>query len=266
MQFTNILFHSLIQTSDGNNICLSDFLIGIHHRGLHLTYFFLEFTEIILHYCKRKPSHQRSTILSANPSTDVDLGGQIRIIRLMQQFSLRALAGTSGLNVNTLSMIENNRTSPSVSTLQALAGALNVPLTAFFETDEPKSKIAFHKFNERVKIGFSRGQMEDLGAGMTRRGAEPFVVNLEPGAESGPAPIVHTGCEFVYCLEGKIAYIIEEETFTLESGDSLFFEAYWPHRWKNVGKTPSRSVLVLCPTDDNDHPTEMPLGEMIKPG
>ena len=209
---------------------------------------------------KSKASHQGSTILSAKPSANVDVGGRIRTIRLVRQFSLRALAEASGLNVNTLSMIENNKTSPSVSTLQALAGSLNVHLTTLFETDEPKSRIAFHKVNDRVKIAFTRGQMEDLGAGMTRRGAEPFVVNLEPGAESGPTPIVHTGREFVFCLEGKIAYVIEEETFVLEAGDSLLFEAHLPHRWKNIGKTPSRSILVLCPTDENDHPTERHFG------
>lgn len=209
---------------------------------------------------KKRPSHHGSTILSTSPSVNVDVGGRIRTIRLVRQFSLRALADASGLSVNTLSMIENNRTSPSVSTLQALAGALNVPLTALFETDEPKSRIAFHKLNERTRIAFTHGQMEDLGAGMIRRGAEPFAVHLEPGAESGATPIVHTGREFVYCLEGTIAYIIEDETFVLEAGDSLLFEAHLPHRWKNIGKTPSRSVLVLCPTDAEDHPTERHFG------
>lgn len=208
----------------------------------------------------RKLSRQGGTIISADPSTNVDVGGRIRTIRLMMQFSMRKLAEASGLNVNTLSMIENNKTSPSVSTLQALSGALRVPLTAFFETDEPKSKIAFHKADDRHKIPFTRGQMEDLGAGMIRRGAEPFVVNLEPGAESGPAPIVHTGREFVYCLEGEITYLIEKETIVLKSGDSLLFEAHLPHRWKNTGRVSSRSVLVLCPADANDHPTERHFG------
>jgi len=209
---------------------------------------------------RKKTSHQTDTILTTTPSADVDLGGRIRTIRLVRQFSLRALAEESGLNVNTLSMIENNKTSPSVSTLQLLSGALRVPITAFFETDEPKSKFAFHKQEERPKIAFAHGKMEDLGAGMIRRGAEPFVIDLEPGAESGPAPIVHTGREFVYCLEGKIAYMIEEETIVLEAGDSLLFEAHLPHRWKNISKTPSRSILVLCPTDANDHPTERHFG------
>ena len=98
--------------------------------------------------------------------------------------------------------------------------------------------------------------MEDLGAGMTLRGGQPLIVVLEPQADSGPTPIVHTGHEFVYCLDGQLTYIIEGQNYLLEPGDSLIFEAHLPHRWGNLGNTPTRSLLIICPTDENDHPTE----------
>jgi quercetin dioxygenase-like cupin family protein len=68
--------------------------------------------------------------------------------------------------------------------------------------------------------------------------------------------MVHTGREVVYCLEGQLTYTIENQNFLLEPGDSLFFDAHLPHRWQNNGSTPTRSLLVLCPFDDQDHPTE----------
>jgi transcriptional regulator with XRE-family HTH domain len=188
--------------------------------------------------------------------TEVNVGQRLRQLRAEQDLSIRALAKKSGLNVNTLSLIENNKTSPSVSTLQQLAFALNVPITAFFETDIPKNTIAFQKAGQRPVVAFERGTMEDLGAGLTSRGAEPFIVTLEPNADSGPNPIVHTGREFVYCMEGRLAYTIEDHTYVLEPGDSLLFEAYLPHRWQNVGVTQSRSLLALCPDDERDRPTE----------
>ena len=45
--------------------------------------------------------------------------------------SIRTLAERSELNVNTLSLIENSKTSPSVSTLQQIAAALEVPIDGF---------------------------------------------------------------------------------------------------------------------------------------
>ena len=70
---------------------------------------------------------------------DINVGRHLRELRAGRGLSIRALAEQSRLNVNTLSLIENSRTSPSVSTLQQLASALDVPITAFFETDIPKN-------------------------------------------------------------------------------------------------------------------------------
>jgi uncharacterized cupin superfamily protein len=108
----------------------------------------------------------------------------------------------------------------------------------------------------RPRAALTHGSIEDLGAGMSRFGAEPFIVTPTQKADSGKTPIVHTGREFVYCLEGHIAYIVDSETYLLNPGDSLFFETFLPHHWKNAGDIPSRNLLVLCPSDESDQPTE----------
>lgn len=105
-------------------------------------------------------------------------------------------------------------------------------------------------------VTFDRCGLEDLGAGLPIHVVEPFVVTLEPNASSEPQAIVHTGYEFVFCLEGCLMYTVEDHTYLLEPGDSMLFEAHLPHRWQNVGTTKSQSLLVLYPTDERDHPTE----------
>jgi len=184
------------------------------------------------------------------------VGARLRMLRAGKRLSIRALAGMSGLNVNTLSLIENGKTSPSVSTLQQLAAALQVPITEFFETDEGKKTAVYQKSGMRPRANFSHGVMEDMGAGMSRFGAEPLIVTLEAGADSGKNAIVHTGREFVYCLDGQMIYSVDGQDHILDSGDSLLFEAYLPHRWKNVAAVPAKILLVLCPLDSRDQPTQ----------
>ena len=186
----------------------------------------------------------------------VDVGRRLREIRAERGLSIRDLARKSGLNVNTLSMTENGKASPSLETLQLLSFVLEKPIAAFFEDNNPKNEIAHYKASQRPSMAFAHGLLEDLGAGMPRRGAETFLVTLNPNSNSGERPIVHTGCETVFCLEGKLTYTIEEHIFVLEPGDSLFFEAHLPHRWQNTGMSPTRSLLVLCPSDEQDHPSE----------
>lgn len=186
----------------------------------------------------------------------IDVGRCLRQLRIQRELSMRLLADQSGLNVNTLSLIENGKTSPSVSTLQQLASALNVPITAFFEADLPRNNISYQKAGQRPRAAFAYGTLEDLGAGLTLRGGQPFLITLRPKANSGPIPIVHTGHEFVFCLEGQLSYVIDGRVYQLGPGDSLLFEAYLPHSWENSGETASRSLLVMCPADDSDRPTE----------
>jgi transcriptional regulator with XRE-family HTH domain len=186
----------------------------------------------------------------------INVGRRLRLLRSERGLSIRALAEISGLNVNTLSLIENERTSPSVNTIQQLARALGVPITAFFETSAPKKEIVYQKADNRPAAVFSYGSLEDLASGLASDHAQPFIVTLKPKAESGPTPIVHTGQELIYCLEGRMTYIIDGKSYDLDPGDSLVFQAYLPHRWLNPGQTPARALLILCPLDERDQPTE----------
>ena len=190
------------------------------------------------------------------PNHEVNIGRALRALRTKHDLSIRALAEKSGLAVNTLSLIENDKTSPSVATLQQLAVALEMPITAFFENGSSKNRVAYIKASDHSGVAFAHGTLDDLGAGLTDRTVEPFVVTINPNANSGTQPIVHTGHEFVFCLEGRIVYTIEDHTYLLEPGDSLLFESHLPHRWQNVEAVPARAILVLCPIESPDQPTQ----------
>ena len=204
---------------------------------------------------KEKPKQRAVKEKSANPATR-RVGQQLRKMRKAQRLSIRALAEVSGLSVNTLSLIEHAKTSPSVNTLHQLAQSLDVPITAFFEYEHSKRTIVYQKAGERQQLVFSQGRMEKLSGGSPLMGSEPFVTKLEPGASSGSSPIEFPGREFIYCLEGHITYTIEGETYPLAPGDSLTFEAYTPHSWRNTALTCSSALLVVCPEESLDEPPE----------
>ena len=181
-----------------------------------------------------------------SPSGEPGIGRRLREMRAARSLSLRALAKLSGVNINTLRLIENDRSSPSVSTLQRLAQCLGVPLADFFRTDGTPRRVVHVKSGSPPGIPIEAGTMQDLAAGMQAPGAEPLLLSLEPGASSGRTPIVHTGREFIYCLEGQVDYTVDGIKYTLTPGDSLCYEAYLPHQWKNEHRGPARVLIVLC--------------------
>lgn len=188
--------------------------------------------------------------------SEINVGQSVRELRVRHNLSIRELAKNSGISVNTLSLIENGRTSPTVSTLQQLAGALGIQVAAFFETGKDKTSVVHIKSGMRKQASLGYGTIENLGAGFINPSFQPFLVGLEPNAGSGTQPIVHTGYEFVLCLKGCVAYHIEDRTYLLEQGESLLFESHLPHHWQNTGTMPSQILLVLYPTDINDRATD----------
>ena len=192
-------------------------------------------------------------------TSTVDVGSRLKQLRQERNRSMRALAKLSGLSTNALSMIERGRTSPSVSTLYKLAEALEVPITAFFRTQPSRQAIVFRKSEERSRVEFNRGLWEGLGGEAFTGRVEPFMLTLEPGGNSGPFGMIHSGHEFVFCVEGRLEYEVEGDRFSLDRGDSLLFASRMRHRWRNPGKEITRVLIVLSGFELDERPSEFHL-------
>ncbi len=196
----------------------------------------------------------------------MDVGARLRSLREERGVSMRALARRSGLSANALSMIERGLTSPSVSTLHKLSGALEVPITAFFREEPPRNRIVFCAASDRVRIPLVKGVWEGLGGESFTGRMEPFMITVETGGSSGPYGMIHTGHEFVFCLRGSLEYDVDNQQFILQAGDSLLFAANLNHRWRNPGKTVANAIIVLAGFEETERPSEfhfspLPAGE-----
>jgi transcriptional regulator with XRE-family HTH domain len=174
-----------------------------------------------------------------------DVGSQIRAFRMQRGLSMRGLAELCGLSPNAISLIERGTTSPSVSTLHRLATALKVPITAFFEEQGEKVTLILSRANHRQYTGTDSVLLESLGSGLDHQILEPFVVTLEPGADSGEQGMVHDGHELVYCLQGELEYEVAGTQYRLAVGDAMLFEARLAHYWRNSGHAPVVFLLVF---------------------
>ncbi|MFH2040606.1 MAG: XRE family transcriptional regulator [Chloroflexota bacterium] len=188
-------------------------------------------------------------------SDDSLIGVRLRLLRKQQGLSIRALADKCGISVNTLSLIENDRTSPNVKTLKLLAAGLGLPIMAFFEEAKPENGLVYQQQGQRPLMSFANGTLERLGEGLPPLGAEPILVTLESTQEI-VQEISHSGREFIYCLEGHVTCVIADQTYPLLPGDSLLFNARAPHSWLNTHSDPSKLLVLFCPMEAHDQPAE----------
>jgi transcriptional regulator with XRE-family HTH domain len=183
------------------------------------------------------------------------LGTKLRALRDERGLTQKELAKRSRISSNAISLIERDENSPSVATLQSLAAALNVRMSYFFSDQEPQT-VLHSKAGARPEIVSNGVKIEGIGGKLRRQEMEPFRITLAPHSHSGDRQVVHTGHEFVYCLQGKVEYIIDGEVYPLEGGDFLMFEAHLPHIWRNTTDQEAVFLLVLQTPGESNEPVQ----------
>lgn len=180
---------------------------------------------------------------------EIAIGQQVRAFRKQLHMTVAEVASQAHLSPGMLSKIENGLTSPSLATLKALSGALNVPVTAFFRKYEEERDATFVKAGQGLKIerrGTRAGhQYQLLGHTVGKQVfVEPYLISLSEESDVFPL-FQHDGVEFIYMLAGEVIYRHADQTYRLTPGDSLFFDADAPHGPEELVTLPIRFLAVI---------------------
>jgi len=180
---------------------------------------------------------------------EIAIGQQVRVFRMQLHMTVAEVASQADLSPGMLSKIENGLTSPSLATLKALSGALNVPVTAFFRKYEEERDASFVKAGRGLNIerrGTRAGhQYQLLGHTVGKQMfVEPYLISLTEESDVFPL-FQHDGVEFIYMLSGEVIYRHGGQTYRLTPGDSLFFDADAPHGPEELVTLPIRFLAII---------------------
>ena len=208
---------------------------------------------------KAEPVAERFATASGAPSTaertlEGAIGAQIRMHRKRLDITGGELAAAAALSTGMLSKIENGQISPSLSTLQSVARALNQPLSSFFIPFEEHHDCSYVKAGHGVSIerrGTKSGHHYELlghslGSDIV---VEPFLITLSEEARPYTS-FQHGGVELLYMLTGRVQYRHADRSYLLEPGDTLFFDAAAPHGPEELLEVPMTYLsIIIYPHD-----------------
>ena len=183
---------------------------------------------------------------------ELAIGHEVRAFRKTLGITVADLASATGISMGMLSKIENGMTSPSLTTLQALSHALGIPITAFFRRFEESRGAVLVKAGQGVEIerrgtraGHQYNLLGHIGDNTSGVTVEPYLITLTADSDVFPE-FQHEGMEFLYMLEGEVQYRHGNSLYTLEPGDSFFFDADTRHGPEVLVKLPIRFLSIIC--------------------
>jgi len=177
------------------------------------------------------------------------IGEKIRRLRQEEGLSIQKLAEKSGVSPAGIYKIEINEMTPSITTLMKIAGALSKKVSYFVEEAEGVRNVEFTRGKDRRSVynKESRILIESLAARLEDGRMYVGVLTVKPGGGTLAETVSHGGEELYYCLQGRLEFVINGETYTLVKGDSLHFKSELPHSWQNPGPQDARVLYTLTP-------------------
>lgn len=185
----------------------------------------------------------------------MDVGGRLRAVREAQGLSQRDLAGRAGLTSAAVSLIEQNKSSPSVASLKRLLDAVRMTMSEFFsEVEEAGTPKFFYTRDEFTELspqaiglgdGAARVSLRQLGDA-SRHTLQVLYETYPPGADTGPDLLTHDAEEAGVVIEGIMEITVADQVRVLNPGDGYLFDSRLPHRFRNIGQ--SRCIVVSACT------------------
>jgi len=180
----------------------------------------------------------------------LEIGQRLKQIRTERGLSQRELAARAGLTNGTISLIETDKTSPSVASLKSLLDAIPISMAEFFGSiEEPDMPKVFYRASEFTQLAPNGpGQVSLKQLGNARKHTLQVLHETYPaGADTGPEFLAHEGEEAGIVTRGQIELTVGDTIGVLNTGDGYLFDSRQPHRFRNIGSDTCEIVSALTP-------------------
>jgi transcriptional regulator with XRE-family HTH domain len=187
----------------------------------------------------------------------LDIGKRLRDVRKKNGLSQRELATRAGMTNGAVSLIEMNKTSPSIASLKRLLDAIPMSLSEFFSSVEtlhaPKYFYQAAEFTELAPqdLGLTGSKsklvsLRQLGDA-ARHTLQILHETYPPNSDTGSELLHHTGEEAGIVIVGQIEITVGDQISLLGPGDGYLFDSTLPHRFRNPGPDECQIVSACTP-------------------
>lgn len=174
----------------------------------------------------------------------MELGTKIKRLRLQNNLTQEELADRCELTKGYISQLENELTSPSITTLEDILNALGTTFADFFK-DEKEEKVVFTEAEFIEKVADTH-KIEWLVPNAQKNEMEPIRVTVEPHTTL-EEDVPHEGEEFGYVISGRVWLHIGQAAYCVKKGEVFYFTSDKPHRLENRTNEKAMVLWVASP-------------------
>jgi transcriptional regulator with XRE-family HTH domain len=175
------------------------------------------------------------------------LGPKLRSLRRDRGLSLAQVADSTGISSSFLSLVETGKNDLTVARLIRLVAYYGVAVSDLLPEEEDEAAEILRGEHQRHIPSRSENMDLYLLTSDGNRAMTPVLATYEVGGGMEEF-ISYESEQWDYVLEGSLELIFEDaEPIVLNEGDSAYYSAKRPHKYRNAGNGLARAIHVRSP-------------------
>lgn len=176
----------------------------------------------------------------------MNLGYLLKKIRTEKSLTLNEVADRIKLTPSLLSQIENGKTQPSLSSLEAILKYYRVNLSDFFRQVEQRDVILQRRGDVESYQWQDGVELALLASKLENNQLESYEAELQPGKVISVPDLSSdiNGERFVIVYEGEITVKLPPSTLQMGKGDSLNFKSYLSCEITNTSEHDTARIFI----------------------
>jgi transcriptional regulator with XRE-family HTH domain len=167
----------------------------------------------------------------------------LKRIREERHLSLGQLAEQAGVSKVILSQIEKGDANPTINTIWKITGALQLPYTSLLE---PVEAVAVHVQKENIhELEEDKYHIFSYYPKNQNRNFEMYQIEMDVGCVHNSIGHSSNSSEYIMVTEGKMVMDVNGAEYVLDTDDALYFDASYPHIYKNICDRKVKMVLLI---------------------
>jgi transcriptional regulator with XRE-family HTH domain len=177
------------------------------------------------------------------------IGDKLHEVRKSKKMTLTELSEKSGVQLATLSRIENKKMIGTLESHMAIAKALGIEVVELYNSvlrEQKQIEVSEASQPSEVFTHNDKSSFEILTKNVLSKQMMPTLIRIEHGGATQTEQGSANSEKFIFLLEGSIEAMVDGKHYKLEKNNTLYFESSLPHKFKNIGKNVAKILSSIC--------------------
>lgn len=169
----------------------------------------------------------------------------LKALRDSKKLSLEKVAELTGVSKTMIGQIERGESTPTITTIWKIANGLKISFSTLINNPQPDTRVILRSDIQTLSEDNGKYRVYPSFPFEDDKRFEMYSVEIDKGGFLSADPHMEGTEELLTVFDGELTIRVNNDEYTVRTGDSIRFKADIPHVYHNSGEIVTRLSMIL---------------------